>query len=107
MALDAPDSRDPATSDKDDLRPLVEALIEQIKALVEQNKALLARIAEFEARKGGQPPPKTPANSSLPPSKGQKANRPETAKKGRKGRPGVTRALSPTPDAPDLRRHLH
>ena len=37
-------------------------------------------------------PPKTPTNSSLPPSSGQKANVANaTTKKGRKGHPGVTR----------------
>jgi hypothetical protein len=40
--------------------------------LLAQNKALLARIAELEAKHGK--PPKTPDNSSLPPSRGQKGN---------------------------------
>jgi transposase len=75
--------------DKDALKRLV-------LALVEQNRVLAARLAEFEARFGS--PPKTPTNSSLPPSTGQKANRPEAGKKGRKGRPGVARALCPDPD---------
>ena len=61
--------------------------------------ALLARIAELEAKLGA--PPKTPDNSSLPPSRGQKSNAPTPPreKKGRKGRPGVARALSANPDA--------
>jgi transposase len=91
----APETRDSLS--KDDLKPLVLELLAQIKALVEQNRVLLARIGELEARAGQ--PPKTPDNSSLPPSRGQKANRPETPRKGRKGRPGVARALSPNPDA--------
>ncbi len=93
----APETLD--SLDKDGLKPLVLQLLARIDALLEQNKALLARIAELEARAGQ--PPKTPANSSLPPSKGQKANRPETPreKKGRNGRPGVARALCPDPDA--------
>jgi transposase len=68
------------------------------KLLMEQISVLLVRIAELEARNGQ--PPKTPTNSSVPPSKGQKANRPEAPaqKKGRKGRPGVARALCPDPD---------
>jgi transposase len=37
--------------------------------------ALWARVAELEVRLSE--PPKTPGNSSLPPSKGHKANRPE------------------------------
>jgi len=40
--------------------------------LVAQNKALLVRIAELEAEH--DKPPKTPDNSSLPPSRGQKGN---------------------------------
>jgi transposase len=84
--------------DKDSLKPLVLQLLARIDALLEQNKALLARIAELEARAGQ--PPKTPTNSSLPPSRGQKGNRPETPrkKKSRKGRPGVARALCTNPD---------
>src|SRR5580700_750988 len=45
---------------------------ERIDELLAQVKALNARIAELEAKRGG--PPKTPDNSSLPPSRGQKAN---------------------------------
>ena len=91
--------------DADSLKSLVlsllakiDELLEQNKALFEQNKTLLARIAELEARAGK--PPKTPTNSSLPPSSGQKANVADAsaAKKSRKGRPGVTRALCPNPD---------
>jgi transposase len=45
---------------------------DRIDELLVQVKALNARIAELEANCGG--PPKTPDNSSLPPSRGQKAN---------------------------------
>jgi transposase len=55
----------------DSLKGLVLSLVAKIDDLVEQNKALLARIAELEGRAGK--PPKTPTNSSLPPSSGQKA----------------------------------
>src|SRR6202158_1182514 len=84
--------------DQDSLKLLVLELLAQNKALTEQISVLLARIAELEARNGQ--PPKTPTNSSVPPSKGQKANRPEAPaqKKSRKGRPGVARALCPDPD---------
>ena len=58
--------------------------------------ALNARVVALEAKLNI--PPKTPDNSSLPPSSGQKANRPDTPKPARKGRPGVTRALNPNPD---------
>jgi transposase len=61
---------------------------------------LLARIAKLEAKL--VQPPNTPTNSLLPPSRGQKANvaaQPQEKKKGRKGWPGVARALCPNPDA--------
>ena len=84
--------------DTDSLKPLVLSLLKKIDELLAQNKALLARIAELEARAGQ--PPKTPTNSSLPPSSGQKANvaQPTAGKKGRNGRPGVARELCATPD---------
>ena len=84
--------------DKDSLKPLVLQLLEQNKSLLERIDTLLARIAELEARAGQ--PPKTPTNSSLPPSRGQKANvgPPAAGKKRRKGRPGVARELCPNPD---------
>src|ERR687894_2968440 len=65
---------------------------EQVVALV---RRLEARIAELEAelaRRGG--PPKTPQNSSTPPSKGFKRERPsgEGAKRGPPfGHPGTSR----------------
>src|SRR5215469_5355868 len=76
----------------------IDDLHEHNKKLLEQNNALLARIAELEGRAGK--PPKTPTNSSVPPSRGQKANVAGASgkKKKRKGRPGVTRALCPNPD---------
>ena len=85
---------------KDELIALVLTLVGQVRALTEQaaqTAILTARVAELEAK--AATPPKTPANSSLPPSKGQKANRPERPKKPRKGRPGVARALAEAPDA--------
>ena len=83
--------------DKDSLKPLVGSLLSKIDGLLAQNKILLARIAELEARLGQ--PPKTPTNSSLPPSSGHKANASAPApKKRRKGHPGVARELCPNPD---------
>src|SRR5579863_10279300 len=88
----------------DDVKPLVLGLLRQISGLtarvdelLTQNKALLARIAELERGK----PPKTPDNSSLPPSRGQKGSvaEPTRVKKARKGRPGAARALAENPDA--------
>src|SRR5262249_14628423 len=90
----------------DDVKALVLELLQQnsglmarIDELVAQNKALLARIAELEAKQGK--PPKTPDNSSLPPSRGQKGNAVEPAKgkKSRKGHPGAARGLAENPDA--------
>jgi transposase len=89
----------------DDVKPLVLAQLRQnsvltarVEELVAQNKALLVRIAELEAEHGK--PPKTPDNSSLPPSRGQKANaEPPAVKRRRKGRPGVARKLAENPDA--------
>ena len=71
----------PNRLDKAELIALVLAQAEQIRVLSEQNTALAARVAALEARLAV--PPKTPTNSSVPPSKGQKANRPETGRKRR------------------------
>jgi transposase len=89
----------------DSLKPVVlqivaqnAALLGRIDELLAQNAALLVRIAELEAKLGQ--PPKTPDNSSLPPSRGQKANaEPPAVTPQRKGRPGVTRKLAEKPDA--------
>jgi len=72
-----------------------------LRALWVQVQALTARVAELEAKLGT--PPKTPDNSSLPPSKGKKPNRPEKGKRhgprsGSLGRMGGGRALAATPD---------
>ena len=60
-----------------------------------------ARIAALEARLNELTrPPKTPGNSSKPPSQGQKQDRPAAAadRPPRKSRPGVGRTLHPNPD---------
>jgi len=76
---------------------LILAQAETIQRQSGQIALLLRRVAELEARIGG--PPKTPGNSSIPPSKGEKANRAERRAKGpRKGRPGVSRALAADPE---------
>jgi len=74
-----------------------EELIALVLAQAEQIRALQARIAALEEQLTG--PPKTPRNSSLPPATGQKENRAERRRKGRKGRPGVARVLAEHPDA--------
>jgi transposase len=81
-----------AVAEKDDL-------ILTLLPLVGQLEAALVRIAELEKRLAAfERPPKTPDNSSLPPSKGQKADRPAGDKPPRRSRPGFGRALEPNPD---------
>jgi len=72
-----------------------------IRALWQRLEAAERRIAELEARLAE--PGKTPDNSSLPPSKGQKPNQPERAKRagprqGSLGRKGDGRPLVCHPD---------
>ena len=50
-----------------------------IRALWAQVQGLTTRVADLEARLAE--PSKTPDNSSLPPSKGQRPNQPEKAKR--------------------------
>ena len=82
-----------------------DALILELLAGVAEKDALiaklLARVAELEAKLGG--PPKTPDNSSTPPSSGQKPNRPvkggpKGRRKGSLGRKGGGRPLASDPD---------
>lgn len=76
-----------------------DALIRSLLPLVGQLEAAVARIAELEARLANlERPAKTPDNSSLPPSTGQKPDVPAGGKPPRKSRPGVARALEPNPD---------
>ena len=85
------------TLSRDELIALILAQHAQIEAQAQQISALTARIAELEAKLAT--PPKTPDNSSLPPSKGQKPNLSDRANKPpRRSRPGVARALSEHPD---------
>ena len=76
---------------------LVLAQTAQIEAQSARIAELTQRVAELEAKLGQ--PPKTPDNSSLPPSQARKPSRAERrAAKKRKGHPGVSRALAPGPD---------
>ena len=79
-----------------DLIALVQAQQAQIEAQAQQISVLTARIVELEGRLAA--PAKTPDNSSIPPSKGQKSNLPDRPKKPRGGHPGVARALAEHPD---------
>jgi transposase len=71
-----------------------EQLIELVLAQAETIAQLSGRVAELEAE---QTPRKTPDNSSLPPSQGHKPSAGSKRKRRRKGRPGVARALDPSP----------
>ena len=85
-----------------DLTKLTEAEKDAlILTLWAQVQSLTARVAELEARLNQ--PPKTSGNSSLPPSKSHKTNRPEKAKRtgprqGSLGRAGGGRSLAEEPD---------
>ncbi len=82
---------------KDDLVAQILAQQALIEVQTQQVAALSARVAELEAKLAT--PIKTPNNSSLPPSKGQKSNLVEPGKKKhRPSRPGVARALAENPD---------
>jgi transposase len=76
---------------------LIAALVARVEALVAQNASLVARIAELEAKLGL--PPKTPDNSSVPPSKGQKPSEPSAPKGKAKPHAGAHRPLHPNPTA--------
>jgi transposase len=79
---------------------LILALSVQLGAAQERIAAQDARIAALEARlEELTRPPKTPDNSSKPPSQGQKQDRlPPCDRPARKSRPGVGRTLHPNPD---------
>ena len=95
-----PDLGQLSDADKD---ALIMALWTQLDAALAVNAelmakvaALTARVAELEAKLNE--PPKTPDNSSLPPSHGYKANKPLRRGRRKGRRPGVGRELHPDPD---------
>src|SRR5215203_2716111 len=76
---------------------LIRALWVQVQALTAQVATLTARVAELEAKPGVLP--KTPDNSSLPPSQGKKPNREDRPsrtgpRQGSLGRKGGGRMLA-------------
>ena len=81
---------------KVELIELVLAQTAQIEAQLARLTELTRRVAELEAKLAQ--PPKTPDNSSLPPSQARKPSRAERRAAKRKGRPGVFRRLAPNPD---------
>ncbi len=89
--------REPSPPSAADRDALIARLVARVEELVAKVAALEAENAKLRARL--DLPPKTPDNSSLPPSQGPKPNRAERrAAKKRKGRPGVFRALHEQPD---------
>lgn len=81
--------------DKEALVRLVLAQVEAISLLTRQGEALAARVAELEAKL--DVPPKTPTNSSKPPSQGQKPNEEAKTQCRRKSHKGAHRPLHPNP----------
>jgi transposase len=80
----------------DELIALILAQAEAIAQQAAQIAALTQRVAALEAKLGQ--PPKTPSNSSLPPSRAHKPNRAERAATPKKGHPGTFRRLAAHPD---------
>lgn len=76
---------------------LILAQAEAIAALTRRVETLVARVAELEAKLGV--PPKTPVNSSTPPSQGQKPSAPTASQPKRKPHAGAHRPLHPNPTA--------
>ena len=81
--------------DKETLVRLVLAQAESIAALTRQVEVLTARVAELEAKPGL--PPKTPNNSSTPPSRGQQPSENPASQSPRKAHRGAHRRLHPNP----------
>ena len=85
--------------DKETLIRLVLSQAETIAALTRQVEMLTRRVAELEAKLGL--PPKTPGNSSTPPSQGHKPSEEPSvgsdSKSPRKAHPGAHRPLHPNP----------
>ena len=77
-------------------RAVAEELRAQLGAALASIAQLRAQVQALEARLGK--PPKTPRNSSLPPSRAEKPNKRRRRRKKRKGRPGKGRKLHPQPD---------
>jgi transposase len=74
---------------------LIATLLARIEALMAENAELRKRVGELEAKLGL--PPKTPDNSGMPPSRGQKASEEESRKAKGKPHAGAHRRLHPDP----------
>ena len=94
--IDAPDLTKLSHAEKE---PLILALLRQLAVSEARIAAQDARIAALEPRLDELTrPPKTPDNSSKPPSQRQKPDSPAANRAPRKSRPGVGRMLHPNPD---------
>jgi transposase len=85
----------------DEKDALIRAVWAQVEALTAQVQSLTGRVAELEAKL--DLPPKTPDNSSMPPSQGKKPNGSDKPKRkgprrGSLGRKGGGRPLAENPD---------
>lgn len=90
------------TAESRELKARVQQLEGENSALAAQNAALAAENAKL--REKLDLPPKTPENSSTPPSKGQKESAPETRKPKANPHAGAHRPLHPNPtDRRDMR----
>ena len=81
-----------------DKSALIDLILAQALIVAEQGRqiaALAARVAELETKLGL--PPKTPDNSSTPPSRGQKPSEVPASNDRRKAHPGAHRRLHPNP----------
>ena len=76
---------------------MIAALLARVKALLEEVEGL--RTENAALREKLSLPPKTPDNSSTPPSQGQKANGETAAKPKGKPHAGAHRPLHPNPTA--------
>lgn len=85
----------PANLSPSEKDALITALLAQVQAQAEQIALLTARVADLEAKLTH--PPKTPSNSSTPPSQGRKANGEGKSKPKGKAHVGAHRPLHPNP----------
>lgn len=95
------ESLDPSQLSEAQKDALIQTLLTERATSQETIAALQARIADLEAQLARLTrPPKTPDNSSKPPSQGQKPDRSKPAGEHppRKSRPGAGRTLHPNPD---------